>query len=402
MSTHQPPHPQQHAHPHSHPHPHPHPIPYPHEQPHQHDLAPFRHSHAFGDAGEASRGRALLAVTVVTLLTMVAELAAGWWTGSLALTADGWHMGTHAAALGGAVLAMRWSRRAREQADFAFGGWKIEVLAAYTSALLLAAVALGLAGEAVHKLVAPQPIAYGPAMTVAVLGLLVNLACVALLARAGGHGHGHRHGHGQSHAHTPTDASAHAHAHDPGSADAHGPGQASGHAHPPDTDADAAAGHADHNFRAAYVHVLADAFTSLLAIVALAAGLWGGWSWLDPAVALVGAAVIGQWAWGLLRGSARALVDATADGPLRQAVQAAIEGDGDAKLADLHVWQVGPQAWTAVLSVVADRPLPAADYQARLQPLRQLRHVTVEVHRCPGNACHGPAGDVPASVPRPA
>ena len=132
--------------------------------------------------------------------------------------------------------------------------------------------------------------------------------------------------------------------------------------------------------------MLADAFTSVLAIAALAAGLWLGWRWLDPVVALVGAAVIGQWSWGLLRSTSLALVDATADAPLRQAVQAAIESDGDAKLADLHVWQVGPQAWSAVLSVVADQPLAAATYRARLQPLHQLRHVTVEVHRCQQHA----------------
>ena len=337
---------------------------------HQHDLGPFRHPHSFGDVGEAARSRALLLVTVVTLITMVAELAAGWWTGSLALTADGWHMGTHAAALGGAVLAMRWSHRARDHEGFAFGGWKIEVLTAYTSALLLAAVALGLVVEAIKALLNPQPIAYGEAMTVAVLGLLVNLASVWLLSRGGsgtdahgqesaaGHGRGHDHGHQHGHQH------------------GHGHGHAAGHAH----------GHHDHNFRAAYLHVLADAFTSVLAIAALAGGLWFGWRWLDPVVALVGAAVIGQWSLGLLRSTARALVDATADAPLRQAVQAAIESDGDAKLADLHVWQVGPQAHSVVLSVVADHPLPAADYRARLQPLHSIRHVTVEVHRCPQHA----------------
>ncbi len=128
--------------------------------------------------------------------------------------------------------------------------------------------------------------------------------------------------------------------------------------------------------------MLADAFTSVLAIAALAGGLWFGWRWLDPAVALVGAAVIGQWSWGLLRSTSHALVDATAGGPLRDAVRVAIESDGDAKLADLHVWQIGPQAHSVVLSVVADRPLPAAAYRERLLPLRSVRHVTVEVHRC--------------------
>ncbi len=357
---------------------------------HQHDLSPFRHSHSFGEVGEAQRGRALLMVTALTLVTMVAELVAGWWTGSLALTADGWHMGTHAAALGGAVLAMRWSRRARDHESFAFGGWKIEVLSAYTSALLLAAVAAGLALEAVRSLLHPEPIHYRDAMAVAVLGLLVNLASVWLLARAGGdmhghgHGHGHAHGHGHGHADPAPEGGAaqrHAkpHAHSHGPEHDHGQVDRSDAAHP--TPAGPAA-HRDHNFRAAYVHVLADAFTSLLAIAALAGGLLWGWRWLDPAVALVGAVVIGQWSWGLLRSSSLALVDATADAPLRQAVRAAIEADGDAKLADLHVWQIGPLAHSVVVSVVADRPLPAADYRARLLPLRSVRHVTVEVHRC--------------------
>ncbi len=318
---------------------------------HVHDLAPFRHSHAFGDAGETRRSRALAGVALITVVTMVAELAAGWWTGSLALTADGWHMGTHAAALGGAVLAMRWSRRAREHEGYAFGGWKIEVLAGYTSALALAAVALGLAVEAVSKLVTPAPIAFGEAMLVAVLGLVVNLVSAWLLARSGHDHHGHDHHH---------------HDHDHGHA-------GHGHGH-----------HHDHNFRAAYVHVLADALTSVLAIAALAGGLWLGWRWLDPVVALLGAAVIGHWSVGLLKQTARALVDATAEAPLRQAVRAAIESDGDAKLADLHVWQVGPHAYAVMASVVADAPLAPLAYRERLRPLRELRHVTVEVHRCAG------------------
>jgi cation diffusion facilitator family transporter len=313
---------------------------------HRHDLRPLHHSHVFGDGGERKRGRALLAVTIVTLVTMVAELAAGFWTGSLALLADGWHMGTHAAALGGAVLALRWSGRAQGHEAFAFGGWKIEVLSAYTSALLLAAVAIGLAWDAVRTLIAPQPVAWVDAMTVAVLGLVVNLASVWLLARGGNDPHAdHDHGHDHDHAH---------------------------HAHR----------HHDHNYRAALVHVLADAFTSVLAIAALAGGLWGGWRWLDPAVALVGAAVIGQWSWGLIRTSGRALVDATADAPLRQAVRAAIESDGDAQLADLHVWQVGGKAWAGALSIVADRPLTPDVYRERLHAVAALKHLTIEVHRC--------------------
>ncbi len=193
-------------------------------------------------------------------------------------------------------------------------------------------------------------------MTVAVLGLVVNLASAWLLARSGhDHHQGHDHHHGHDHA---------THVHP-------------GHEHH---------AHHDHNFRAAYVHVLADALTSVLAIAALAGGLWLGWAWLDPVVALLGAVVIGQWAWGLLRQTARALVDATADTALRQAVRAAIESDGDAKIADLHVWQVGPQAWAVLVSVVADQPLEPLAYRERLAPLKQLRHITVEAHRCPQSA----------------
>ncbi len=336
---------------------------------HTHDLRPFDHSHAFADEGQRQRERALAAVTALTLATMFVELAVGWWTGSLALTADGWHMGTHALALGGAVLAYRLSQRASEHrvlagggAGFAFGGWKIEVLAAYTSGLVLMSVAAWLAWEGIDTLRHPKPVQYGEALVVAVVGLVVNLASVWLLAR-GGKGHGHDHGHHHDH-HQGHD---HGHAH-------HGH-EHHGHDH-----------HHDHNFSAAYLHVMADAFTSVLAIAALAGGAWFGIGWLDPAVALLGAAVIGQWSFGVLRSTARALVDATEDPAIAQRIRDLIEADGDAKVADLHVWQVGAKAWSAALSVVADAPLAAAAYRERLEAVELLRHVTIEVHRCPGAA----------------
>jgi cation diffusion facilitator family transporter len=318
---------------------------------HQHDLAPFTHSHSFGDDAAPTRERALWWVTWITLATMALELVAGYWSGSLALVADGWHMGTHALALGGAAMAAWASRRVQGSVRFAFGGWKIEVLAAYTSGLLLLAVGVWIAIDAAAALAAPRRVAYEEAIAVAVLGLVVNLVCAAILARAGGHGHGdHRH-----------DDQAHAHAH---------------HSHH----------HHDHNFSAAYLHVLADAFTSVLAIAALAGGLWWGLGWLDPAVAIVGAVVIGRWAVSVLRDSARALVDASAPPRLAAQVRALIEGDGDARLADLHVWQVGAGCYAAALTIVADRPQPAAHYGARLKAVRALRHATIEVHRCTGDA----------------
>jgi cation diffusion facilitator family transporter len=318
--------------------------------PHTHDLRPFLHAHAFGDAAAPQRERALWWVTVITLATMVLELAVGYWSGSLALVADGWHMGTHALALGGAALAALMARRVHGNARFAFGGWKIEVLAAYSSGLLLLAVSVWVGVDAVRALMTPHAIAYPQAMVVATIGLLVNGACAWLLQRGGAH---HHHGHGH---------------HDHGGHD-HG-----GHAH---------AAH-DHNYRAATLHVLADALTSVLAIVALAGGLFFGWFWLDPLVALAGGALIARWAFIVLRDSARSLVDASSDTRLRDAVRRAIETDGDARVADLHVWQVGPQAWSAMVSVVADQPLASAMYRERLQPMSELQHVTIEVHQCPG------------------
>ncbi len=314
---------------------------------HSHDLAPFTHSHAFGDAAAPRRERALWWVTWITLATMALELAAGYWSGSLALVADGWHMGTHALALGGAALAAQVSRRVHGSARFAFGGWKIEVLAAYTSGLLLLAVGVWIGIDAAAAFQATRSVAYGEAMVVATIGLGVNLVCALVLARAGGHGHAHPHG-------------PHEHAH----------------------------GHGDHNFAAAYMHVVADAFTSVLAIVALAGGLWWGLAWLDPAVALVGALVIGRWAFGVLRDSGRALVDASTPPRLAAQVRALIEGDGDAKLADLHLWQVGPEAYAAALSIVADRPQACVVYGARLKTLATLKHATIEVHCCPSAAGH--------------
>ncbi|HET9205476.1 MAG TPA: CDF family Co(II)/Ni(II) efflux transporter DmeF [Burkholderiaceae bacterium] len=349
--------------------------------PRTHDLRPFVHGHTFGDAAAPQRERALWWVTVVTLAAMVMELVVGYWSGSLALVADGWHMGTHALALGGAALAALLARRAHANARFAFGGWKIEVLAAYSSGLLLLAVSLWVAIDAVAVLLSPRPIAYQQAIVVAVIGLAVNAACAWLLQR-GAHGHaGHAHAHGHHH-------HGHRHAHDAHGHDAHGH-DAHGHDHVHGTAAPRPAH--DHNYRAATLHVLADALTSVLAIVALAAGWMWGWRWLDPVVALAGGALIAHWAIGVLRDSARSLVDASSDTRLRDNVRRAIETDGDARVADLHVWQIGPQAWSAVVSVVADQPLASTVYRERLHVMTELQHVTIEVHQCPGCGATSPA-----------
>jgi cation diffusion facilitator family transporter len=329
-----------------------------------HDLSGWRHDHAF-DAGNRAGERRTWAVVAITAATMVAEIVAGMITGSMALLADGWHMATHVVALsiaGGAyLLARRWSRDSR----FAFGTWKIEVLGAFSSALLLGVVAVAMVVESVSRLITPAPIQFGAALVVAAIGLVVNFGSAWILqAAGGGHDHSAREGHdGDDHAgHGGHDHAGHGHAHD--------------HAH-----------HHDMNLRSAYIHVLADGFTSVLAIVALSAGLWGGWNWLDPMMGLVGSAVIVWWAKTLIADSARVLLDREMDAPIVGRIRAAIQVDADAEIADLHVWRVGRASHAAVICIVAHNPLTPADYRARLADIPTLAHVSVEVNRCPHGDC---------------
>ena len=319
-----------------------------------HDLSGFQHNHAF-DPGNRAGERRTWIVVGITAATMVAEIVAGTLTGSMALLADGWHMATHVAALSIAgfayVLARRWARDER----FAFGTWKIEVLGAFTSALLLGVVAAAMAWESAWRLVDPEPIRFVPALVVAVIGLVVNVVCALVLQ----HGHAHE-GHGHAH----DDHHDHPHGH--------------AHAHP---------GHQDLNLRSAYAHVVTDAFTSVLAIGALAAGWLAGWTWLDPAMGLVGAAVIGWWSKGLIADSARVLLDREMDSPLVGRIRTAIQSDGDAEISDLHVWRVGRESYAAVVTVVAAHPLTPAAYRARISALPALVHVSVEVNRCQHQDC---------------
>ena len=348
---------------------------------HSHDLSPWQHSHVF-DAGNR-RGEARTRwVLGLTLATMAAEILAGWWSGSMALLADGWHMGTHALALAVAAAAYALARRHARDTRYSFGTWKIEVLGGYSSALVLGLVAVGIALESALRLWRAEPIDARMALTVAVIGLVVNLASAWLLhgARDGGHDHGHAHGHGHGHGHDP--AHSH-HAHDRGhdAAPAHQPATA---IHPPAAPAhQPSAAVQDVNLQAAYVHVLADALTSVLAIVALSAALWLGWTWLDPVVGLLGAVVIAVWAVGLLRSSSAVLLDREMDLPLAQDIRRTLESDGDAKVADLHVWRVGRDKFAAIACIVADLPLTPAVYRARLAAFPELAHVSLEVNGCP-------------------
>jgi cation diffusion facilitator family transporter len=344
-----------------------------------HDLSTWQHDHAF-DSGNRSGEARTRVVLAITLITMVAEIFGGWWTGSMALLADGWHMGTHALALGVAAVAYALARSHAGDSRYAFGTWKIEVLGGFASALVLAMVAVGIAFESALRLWRAEPIDAGTALWVAVIGLVINLLSAWLLHGADGHAgeaHGHSHDH-HDHAHSHDH---HGHApHDHASHHAHG--EVAGSAHP--------ASGQDLNLRAAYVHVLADAFTSVLAIVALGAALWLGWWWLDPLVGVLGAVVIGVWATGLLRQTAAVLLDREMDHPLTMQIRQAIESDADARVADLHVWRAGRKHHAAIVCVVAAEPLSPADYRARLAGYTSLVHVSVEVNRSPG------AADTPA------
>lgn len=305
-----------------------------------------RHDHDF-DEGNPLAERRTRAVVILTAFTMVIELVAGWWYGSMALLADGWHMSSHVIALGLSVAAYAYARRLRGDERFAFGTWKIEVLGGYTSALLLVGVVLVMGYECVTRLLHPAPIAYDQALVVAVLGLFVNLLSAWLLAGAA-HGRAHDHDHDHDHHHD--------HDHDHGQHDL--------------------------NLRSAYVHVAADAATSLLAIGALAGGKYLQLAWLDAGIGLVGSAVVALWAASLLRSTGRLLLDAEMDAPVVAQIRRALrESPVPVELEDLHVWRVGKGKYACILSVTAGDPATPEYFRSLLRAHRELVHVTVEVNR---------------------
>jgi cation diffusion facilitator family transporter len=318
------------------------------------------HSHVFDEVNPLAEARTRQ-VMWLTAAMMVVEIAAGWAYNSMALLADGWHMSSHAVALGVSALAYVLARRLRDDPRFAFGTSKIEVLGGYTSALLLAGVAAYMAIESVLRILQPVPIEFSQATGVAVIGLVVNLYSAWLLASSG-HAHDHDHDHDHSHDNS----------HDHGQGHAHGrPGE---HAHAQ------RAGY-DLNLRAAYTHVIADAATSVLAILALTGGQYFGFTWLDPVMGIVGAVLVAVWAAGLLRASGRALLDAEMNAPVVAAIREVLDrAPVRVQLTDLHVWRVGKGKYACVLSLVAEAPVAPDDVRRWLSIHEELVHVTVEVN----------------------
>lgn len=306
---------------------------------HTQDIQQWQHDHSFGQDRAHAGERRTLIVTAITLVTMVVEVVAGLAFGSMALLADGIHMGTHALALGISAFAYIYARRHAHDRRFTFGTGKVNALGGYTGAILLGVFAAVMVWESIERALNPVPIQFNWAIAVAMAGLLVNGLCMLIL---GGHDHGHSHDHGEQ-----------------------------GHHH----------GH-DHNLRAAWLHVLVDTLTSLLAIFALLAGKYFGAVWLDPAMGLVGALLVMRWARQLLALSSGVLLDQRAELPVRERLQKSIEDDADNRIADFHVWSIGPGIYSAALSVVTHRPRAPAHYKALIPDELGVVHATVEVQQC--------------------
>jgi cation diffusion facilitator family transporter len=340
---------------------------------HTHTLGPWTHEHVFLGARHDANERRTWWVVVLTAVMMVAEIVGGTIYGSMALVADGWHMSTHAGALAIAALAYRYARRFARDSRFAFGTGKLGELAGYSSALILAVIALLIAYESALRLLNPVAIRFDQAIVIACIGLAVNLVSAWLLHddhdHTGSHEHHADHDHDDHHAHHDHEHRAHDHHGHRDHRDHHA---ARAHAH----------GHHDHNLRAAYLHVLADALTSVLAIAALVAGRFYGWVWLDPIMGVVGALVIAHWSFRLLRSSGAVLVDVVVDSGLATRIRERLEVGTD-RVTDLHLWRVGPGHAALIASVVSDRPQAPEYYKARLAQLEGLSHVTIEVHPCP-------------------
>jgi len=314
---------------------------------HTEKLSDWVHDHVFHTSNETAE-RSTRVVMWITAITMVVEIAAGWWFNSMALLADGWHMSSHAVAIGLSALAYATARRYAHDPRFAFGTWKIEILGGFASAIFLVGVAVMMLAGSVERIVSPQPIQYKEAIVIAVLGLVVNVVCALILGKAHHHDHAHSHGHDHGHSHGDH--------------------------------------HHDLNLKSAYLHVIADAATSVLAIAALFCGWIFGWSWMDPLMGIVGAVLVAAWAKGLIADTGKVLLDREMDHPVVDEIREVVEtGEdaGDTRITDLHVWRVGKQVYSCAMTVVThDRSLTPDEVRKRLSIHEEIVHSTIELHYC--------------------
>lgn len=311
---------------------------------HAHDLSRWTHHHVFNESNPAAE-RGTRAVMWITAAMMVVEIFAGWWFNSMALLADGWHMSSHAFAIGLSAFAYSAARRYSNDPRFAFGTWKIEILGGFASAIFLLGVAALMIFGSVERIFSPRPIHYQEAIVVAVIGLAVNIVCALILGNAH-HGHHHSDEHQE-------------------------------HSHPH---------HHDLNLKSAYLHVIADAATSVLAIIALAGGWLYGWSWLDPVMGIVGATLVAIWAKNLLIETGKVLLDREMDHPVVDEIRAVIapaENLDETRIADLHVWRVGKEAYACAISLVThSETLTPEQVREQLCQHQEIVHTTIEIHRC--------------------
>lgn len=310
---------------------------------HQQHITSLNHVHDYNQIHSEGEKRTLI-VLWLTAITMIIEIVAGSLYGSMALLADGWHMSTHVAAFGIALFAYRYVKANKESTRFSFGTAKVSVLGGFTSAVALGVVAFIMLFESLYRFIDPHTIQFNEAISVAILGLVVNLASAYILKDS--HHHHHRHDHTHDHHH-----------------------------------------HHDHNLKAAYMHVLADALTSIMAIVALFAGKYFGWMWLDPMMGIVGALIIAVWAWGLLRETAPILLDETIDETIQMKIKESIEADADSDVTDMHIWRVGPKDYAVVISILTHTARSPKYYKEKLSSFDALSHITVEVNVCEDEAC---------------
>lgn len=317
---------------------------------HNENLSNWIHDHVF-DTGNDAAERSTRVVMWITAGMMVVEIAAGWWFNSMALLADGWHMSSHVVAIGLSAMAYATARRYARDPRFAFGTLKIEILGGFASAIFLLGVAAMMLVASVKRIGSPQPIQYQEAIVIAILGLVVNVVCALILGKA--HHHDHVHGNEQSEEH-------HGHHHNH---------------------------HQDLNLKSAYLHVIADTSTSVLAIVALFGGSIYGWSWLDPLMGIVGAFLVAVWAKGLIVDTGKVLLDREMDHPVVDEIREVVETGGDTgntRITDLHVWRVGKNVYSCAMTVVThDATLTADAVRARLSVHEEIVHSTIEIHLCP-------------------